>query len=72
MIEAGEFATARRLAGKGRGRPTATWTKMQPQKPSGRQDHWTDRLSAPDDPTVDAGPSFVPNEIVKRTKLKIR
>jgi len=72
MIQSGEYATARRLAGKGRGRPTATWTKIQPQKPSGRQDHWTDRVAATEDQPVDAGPSFVPNEIVKRTKLKVR
>lgn len=72
MIEAGEFATARRLAGKGRGRPTGTWTKMQPQKPSGRQDHWTDRIAAADDEAVNAGPGFVPNKVVKRTKLKSR
>lgn len=47
-----------------------TWTRMQPQKPSGRQDHWTDRIAAADDEVVDVGPGFVPNKVVKRTKLK--
>lgn len=72
MIEAGEFSVARRLAGKGRGRPTATWTQMQPQKPSGRQDHWTDRIAAADDDDVDRRAGFVPNKVIKRTKLKTR
>lgn len=72
MMEAGEFAVAKRLVGKGRGQPTATWTRMQPQKPSGRQDHWTDRIAAADHEVVDAGPDYVPNKVVKRTKLKSR
>ncbi len=72
MIVAREFSVARRLAGKGRGRPTATWTQMQPQKPSGRQDHWTDRIAAVDDEDVDRSAGFVPNKVIKRTKLKTR
>ncbi|EPE94129.1 hypothetical protein [Rhizobium grahamii] len=72
IITDGEFAVARRLAGKGSGRPTATWTKMQPQKHSGRQDHWTDRVAAQGEEAVDDGAPFVPNKVVKKVKFKLK
>lgn len=72
VIKDGEFAVARRLAGKGSGRPTSTWTKMQPQKASGRQDHWTDRVAAQIEDPVDDGAPFVPNKIVKKVRFKLK
>lgn len=72
IITDGEFAAARKFAGKGSGRPTATWTRMQPQKPSGRQDHWTDRVAAQSEEAVDDGAPFVPNKVVKKVKFKLK
>lgn len=71
MLSAGEFATARRLAGKGAGRPTARWTPME-RKLSGRQDHWTDRVTADVPDPVDGGVGFVPNKVVKKATRRIK
>lgn len=72
IITDGEFPVARRLAGKGSGRPMATWTKMQTQKPSGRQEHWTDRVAAQGDEGVEDVAPFAPNKVVKKIKFKLK
>ncbi|WP_245364229.1 hypothetical protein [Sinorhizobium americanum] len=71
MITAGEFATARRLAGKGVGRPTARWTPTE-RASSGRLDHWTDRIAADAPEPADGGAGFDPGKPVKKAKLRIR
>jgi hypothetical protein len=72
LIRDGDFVGARKHAGKGIGSATATWTKMQPQKPSGREDHWTDRVAAQSDSAVDAGHDFAPSKVVKKAKFKLK
>jgi hypothetical protein len=71
MLTSGEFAVVRRLAGKGAGRPTARWSTVEPV-PSGRQDHWTDRIGADEPAEVDAVGGFLPNKVVKKVKLKVK
>jgi hypothetical protein len=72
MLTAGEHQAAMRLARKGSGRQTSGWTPMQAQKPSGRQDHWTDRVAAQAEDTVDDGSGFGPTVIVKKAKRRIK
>lgn len=72
MIEADEFSAAETPAKKSRDRETSTWTQMQQQKPSGRQDHWTDRIAAEDDNNLGVDSGFAPNKIIKRIKLRTR
>lgn len=72
MIEADELSFAGRLAEKGKDRKTATWTQMQQQKPSGRQDHWTDRIVAAGDENVGVNSGFAPNKFIKRIKIRTK
>lgn len=71
ILTSGEFAVVRRLAGRGAGRPTARWSPVEPV-PSGRQDHWTDRIGADTPDEVDAVGEFLPNKVVKKVKLKVK
>lgn len=51
-------------------RPTSTWSKMIPT-PSGRQDHWTDRVAVQVDYAKGEEPSFLPNAVAKKIRYSL-
>jgi hypothetical protein len=71
MIACGEFTTVRRVAGRGPGRPTSHWASMERQ-PSGRQDHWTDRIAAEVPEPAENGAGFDPGRPVRKAKFRIK